>query len=106
MRILLTNDDGIFAPGLMAMHEELQRSHDVTVVAPANVQSGGSHAITIRNPVLWRKVGVNGKFHGTSVEGTPADCVKLAIGALMDKRPDLVVSGLNAGLNIGVHGVF
>lgn len=106
MRILLTNDDGIFAPGLMAMHEELQRSHDVTVVAPANVQSGGSHAITIRNPVLWRKVGVNGKFHGTSVEGTPADCVKLAIGALMDKRPDLVVSGINSGLNTGVHVLY
>ena len=56
MRILLTNDDGIFAPGIIAMHDELQRNHDVTVVAPANVQSGGSHAITIRNPVLWRPV--------------------------------------------------
>lgn len=106
MRILLTNDDGIFAPGIIAMHDELQRHHDVTVVAPANVQSGGSHAITIRNPVLWRSVSVNDRFRGTSVEGTPADCVKLAIGALMPEKPDLVVSGINSGLNTGVHVLY
>ncbi|OWY72810.1 5'/3'-nucleotidase SurE [cyanobacterium TDX16] len=106
MRILLTNDDGIFAPGIIAMHDELQRNHDVTVVAPANVQSGGSHAITIRNPVLWRSVSVNDRFRGTSVEGTPADCVKLAIGALMPEKPDLVVSGINSGLNTGVHVLY
>lgn len=106
MRILLTNDDGIFAPGIMAMHDELQRSHEVTVVAPAQVQSGGSHAITIRNPVLWRSVNVNERFRGTSVEGTPADCVKLAIGALMPEKPDLVVSGINSGLNTGVHVLY
>lgn len=106
MRILLTNDDDIFAPGLMAMHDELAKIGEVHVVAPAGVQSGGSHAITIRNPVFWRTVQVNGGFHGTSVEGTPADCVKLAIGALLPEKPDLVVSGINSGLNTGIHVLY
>jgi 5'-nucleotidase len=106
MRILLTNDDGVFAPGIMALHAELMRLGDVDVVAPAQVQSGGSHAITIRHPVLWRPVNVNGKFRGTAVEGTPADCVKLAFGALLPQRPQLVVSGINAGLNTGIHVLY
>lgn len=106
MRILLTNDDGIFAPGLMAMYDELARMGEVHVVAPAGVQSGGSHAITIRNPVFWRSVQVNGAFRGTSVEGTPADCVKLALGALLPEKPDLVVSGINSGLNTGIHVLY
>ncbi|MFH1420307.1 MAG: 5'/3'-nucleotidase SurE [Planctomycetota bacterium] len=106
MRILLTNDDGIFAPGLLAMHKTLATFADVDVVAPASVQSGGSHAITIRNPVLWNPVNVNDHFQGTAVEGTPADCVKLAIHALLDRKPDLVVSGINAGLNTGVHVIY
>lgn len=106
MRILLTNDDGIFAPGIMAMHDELARFAEVDVVAPANVQSGGSHAITIRHPVVWRTVQVDGRFRGTSVEGTPADCVKLALGALSDQKPDLIVSGINSGLNTGIHVLY
>ncbi len=106
MKILLSNDDGIFAPGLSAMHEALCSKHDVDVVAPAHVQSGGSHAITIRHPVVWRRVQVSDRFSGTSVDGTPADCVKLAIGALLPQRPDLVVSGVNAGLNTGIHVLY
>lgn len=106
MRILLSNDDGIFAPGIMAMHNELAKIADVQVVAPANVQSGGSHAITIRHPVAWRNVDVNGTFRGVCVEGTPADCVKLALGGLDGRKPDLVVSGINAGLNTGIHVLY
>lgn len=106
MKILLCNDDGIFAPGLLALHDELARNAEVHVVAPADVQSGGSHAITIRHPVLWKSVQVNGRFTGTSVEGTPADCVKLALGALLPDKPDLVVSGINAGLNTGLHVLY
>jgi 5'-nucleotidase len=106
MRILLSNDDGIFAPGLLAMHSALEGLGEVDVVAPAAVQSGGSHAITIRTPVMWRTVNVNDQFHGTAVEGTPADCVKLAIHAVLDQRPDLVISGINAGLNTGVHLIY
>ncbi len=106
MRILLTNDDGILAPGLMAMYRALQSLGEVHVVAPETVQSGGSHAITIRNPVLWRRVPVGDVFTGTSVEGTPADCVKLAIHAVLEHKPDLVVSGINAGLNTGIHVLY
>jgi 5'-nucleotidase len=106
VRTLLTNDDGIFAPGLLAMYEVLEESTEVNVVAPAAVQSGGSHAITIRNPVLWHRVQVHGRFHGTAVEGTPADCIKLALYSLLPHKPDLVVSGLNAGLNTGIHVIY
>lgn len=106
MRILLSNDDGIFAPGIMALHDELAKIAEVNVVAPANVQSGGSHAITIRHPVAWRTVQVSGSFRGVSVEGTPADCVKLALGGLDIAKPDLVVSGINAGLNTGIHVLY
>lgn len=106
MRILLTNDDGIYAPGILAMYEALEGLGEVDVVAPESVQSGGSHAITIRHPVLWRSVRVGDKFRGTSVEGTPADCVKLAVNALLPRRPDLVVSGINAGLNTGIHVLY
>ncbi len=103
MRILLTNDDGILAPGLLAMYKALQSLGEIDVVAPETAQSGGAHAITIRNPVLWRRVQVGDVFTGTGVEGTPADCVKLAINAVLDHKPDLIVSGINAGLNTGVH---
>lgn len=106
MRILLTNDDGIFAPGLLAMYEVLSKTAQVDVVAPAAVQSGGSHAITIRHPVLWHRVQVHGRFHGTAVEGTPADCVKLALYSLLPHKPDVIISGLNAGLNTGIHVIY
>ncbi len=106
MRILLTNDDGVFAPGLRAMYNVLAKMGEVTVVAPETIQSGGSHAITIRHPVLWRSVQVGDAFRATGVEGTPTDCVKLALNALLPEKPDLVVSGLNAGLNTGIHVLY
>jgi 5'-nucleotidase len=106
MRILLSNDDGILAPGLLAMYKALQSLGEVHVVAPETAQSGGAHAITIRTPVLWRRVQLEDAFTGTSVEGTPADCVKLAIHAVLEHKPDLIVSGINAGLNSGVHVLY
>ena len=106
MRILLSNDDGIFAPGLMALYEVLSSADEVDVVAPETVQSGGSHAITIRHPVLWRTVQVNDGFHGTAVMGTPADSVKLALNGLLSEKPDVVISGINAGLNTGIHVLY
>lgn len=106
MRILLTNDDGIHAPGIIAMHHALAQRADVQIVAPMTVQSGGSHAITIRHPVLWHEVRLNDGTFGTAVEGTPADCVKLALHALCDPLPDLVVSGINSGLNTGIHVLY
>jgi hypothetical protein len=79
MQILLTNDDGIFAPGLAAIYKELVTIGDVTVVAPADSRSGASHSITYSRPLVCNKVDINGQFTGFSVQGSPADCVKLAV---------------------------
>jgi 5'-nucleotidase len=103
MQILLTNDDGIFAPGLMAIYKELVKTGDVTVVAPANCQSGASHSITFAGPLVCNKVNINNQFTGFSVQGSPADCVKLAIMQLCDKPIDLLVSGINGGANAGIN---
>jgi 5'-nucleotidase len=102
MKILLTNDDGIYAVGLRAMFEALvEAGHEVHCVAPISEQSAVGHAITMATPLRARKVRENG-FAGHAVHGTPADCVKLALCCLLDDKPDLVVSGINAGANVGV----
>ncbi len=75
MRILLTNDDGIFAEGLAAIYEELKAIGEVVVVAPADGQSGSGHSITFAEPLLCNKVDVDGRFTGYGVHGSPADCV-------------------------------
>ncbi len=106
MRILLTNDDGVLAPGLLALYQALRGLGDLHVVAPHAVQSGGSHSITIRHPLLCSRISLNGDFQAVSVEGTPADCVKVAVNALLPKRPDLVLSGINAGQNTGIHVLY
>ena len=106
MRILLSNDDGFFAPGLQALRKELQRLGTVTVVAPAEEQSGTSHGLTITQPLLIERIDEDGELVGYAVEGKPADCVKLALMQLMDERPDLVVSGLNAGANAGINVLY
>ncbi len=107
MRILLTNDDGIYAPGLAALEHELRKLGDVTVVAPLTEQSGVGHAITYRTPLMARKAfSEDGKRRGWAVEGSPADCVKLAIGELCPQRPELVVSGINSGLNVGINVLY
>ncbi len=103
MQILLTNDDGIFAPGLTAIYRELVKMGDVTIVAPSNSQSGASHSITFAQPLVCNKVNVNDEFTGFSVKGSPADCVKLAHMQLCDKPIDLVVSGINSGANAGIN---
>ena len=102
MHILLTNDDGIYTPSLAAMYKQLCRIATVTVVAPAQAQSGASHSITL-NPITCAKVDITGKFTGYSVEGSPVDCVKLGILELCEEPVDLVVSGINYGANAGIH---
>ena len=87
MLILLTNDDGIRAPGLVAMYRELVTLGDVHVVAPETVQSATGHGITIATPLLTQQVNVEGVFTGTAVDGRPADCVKLAVTALWFGAP-------------------
>ncbi|UCG58257.1 MAG: 5'/3'-nucleotidase SurE [Phycisphaerales bacterium] len=103
MRILLTNDDGIFAPGLAAIHKELAKMGDVTVVAPMDSRSGASHSITFSEPLVCNKVDINGLFAGYSVQGSPADCVKLASMQLLDGPIDLLVAGINNGANVGIN---
>ncbi len=103
MQILLTNDDGIFAPGLAAMYKELVKIGDVIVAAPADSRSGASHSITFSRPLVCNKVDINGLFTGFSVQGSPADCVKLAVMQLHEGPIDLLVSGINHGANAGIN---
>ncbi|MEC7695971.1 MAG: 5'/3'-nucleotidase SurE [Planctomycetota bacterium] len=106
MHILLTNDDGIYAPGLAAMEKELRKIGDVSLVAPATEQSGVSHSITFLSPLVCKEVFDGERHRGWAVEGSPADCVKLAITELCDGPPDLVVSGINGGLNAGINVLY
>ncbi|MFO0967096.1 MAG: 5'/3'-nucleotidase SurE [Gemmataceae bacterium] len=108
MRILLTNDDGVYAPGLQALRKELLKLGQVIVVAPAAEQSGVGHSITLLHPLVTQEV-VDEQQNpiGWAVEGRPADCVKLALLELLrDDPPDLVVSGLNAGSNAGINVLY
>ncbi len=107
MRILLTNDDGIYAPGLRALHGKLSQLGEVLVVAPATEQSAAGHSVTIYSPLLVQEVRDPAtNFQGWAVEGRPADCVKLAIRQILPWKPDLVVSGINAGSNAGINVLY
>jgi 5'-nucleotidase len=103
MHILLTNDDGIFAPGLAAMYRALTALGDVMVVAPLESRSGASHSVTIFEPLTCTKVDIDGLFSGFAVHGSPADCVKLAVMQLQKEPIDLVVAGVNDGANVGIN---
>lgn len=97
MRILLSNDDGVFAPGLAALAKALSKEAEVRVVAPDRNRSGASNSLTLETPLRVKHLS-NGFI---SVEGTPTDCVHLAITGLLDEQPDMVVSGINEGANLG-----
>jgi len=102
--ILLTNDDGIFAPGINAIRAELERigGHEIWAVAPDRERSASGHAITMYRPLFPLKAEIPGATSPCySVTGTPADSAKLAIEALLPRRPDLVISGINKGANLG-----
>jgi len=101
-RILLTNDDGLHASGLNALRESLDELGEISIVAPARDHSGVSHSITYLHPVHCRAVIEAEGIPAYVVDGTPADCVKLAILELLPEKPDLLVSGMNLGLNVGV----
>lgn len=103
MRIVITNDDGIEAPGIRALHRALVRSHEVVVVAPEVEQSACSHGISLHRPLRLRRLRP-GWF---AVDGTPVDCVNLAIFEVCGRRrPDLVVSGINLGPNLGTDVLY
>ena len=134
MRILLTNDDGIRAPGIVAMHDALidaRNEHggplllpathrkgpghqycEVTPIAPLTVQSATGHGVTFHEPLMVENIKVNDRMGGIAVDGRPADCVKLAISSLWPERhgkgsrPDLLISGMNAGANCGINVIY
>jgi 5'-nucleotidase len=97
MHILLSNDDGYQAPGLACLARTLSHHAELTVVAPDRDRSGASNSLTLRSPLRVKR-GDNGFFY---VDGTPTDCVHLAITGLMEQEPDMVVAGVNSGANLG-----
>ncbi|MBQ9949296.1 MAG: 5'/3'-nucleotidase SurE [Clostridia bacterium] len=101
-RILLTNDDGIFAEGIYEIAKLLAKEHELYVVAPESQRSGASHSITLRKELILKEVKLPEleNVHAYSLSGTPADCVRFAIGTL-HVQPNLVVSGINLGANLG-----
>ncbi len=103
MKFLLTNDDGIYAQGLAAIKLELERIGDVTVIAPVTEQSAVGHAITISDPLKVIPIYRSGEFYGWGITGSPADCVKLGVSCIMKIPPDVVVSGINRGENVGIN---
>ena len=106
MRILVTNDDGIHAEGLYRLAKAMARLGEVTVVAPLVEHSAVGHALTLTDPLRVEKVFHDGALFGRAVNGTPADCVKLAVRMLMEAPPDLVVSGINPGANTGHNVIY
>ena len=106
MRILLTNDDGIYAKGLSSLYEELSQEADCLIVAPEIEQSAVGHAITIFRPLMVRRAMKSGNFLGYAVLGTPADCVKIGIKELTEEPVDMVVSGINRGGNAGINVLY
>jgi 5'-nucleotidase len=101
MDILLTNDDGIYSEGILAIRDALIEVGDVSVVAPDTERSAVGHAITISDPLRVKDAYRRMKYFGQAVSGTPADCVKIAVRSILKKKPDLVVSGINLGPNTG-----
>lgn len=112
MRILLTNDDGIHAPGLRALHEAIGSLGEIVTIAPLTVQSASGHGITFNEPLMCDEVVVDEDMTGLAVDGRPADCVKVALRAVWQERfgkgsrPDLTISGMNSGANVGINVLY
>jgi len=112
MRVLLTNDDGIRAPGIVAMYDALAGIGTVYPVAPLTVQSATGHGVTFHQPLMRSEVQVADHMHGVAVDARPADCVKVAVANIWPEqfgegsRPDLLISGMNAGANCGINVIY
>ena len=102
MRILLSNDDGYFSPGLECLARALSQVAEITVVAPERDRSGASNSLTLDRPLSLKRA-ANGYYH---VNGTPTDCVHLAVTGMLDELPDMVVSGINHGANMGDDTIY
>lgn len=107
MRILLTNDDGIYSAGIYALYKKVRRLGHCTVVAPDAERSAQGHAITLAVPLRVNEARRDGKFFGYAISGTPADCVKIALMSIMkNNKPNLIISGVNRGPNLGVNVLY
>lgn len=104
--ILVTNDDGITAPGITALAEAMSKLGEVIIVAPDSPQSAMGHAITISKPLRLDKVEVTGGYTAYQSSGTPVDCVKLAVNRILHRKPDLCVSGINHGSNSSINVIY
>ncbi len=107
MRLLLVNDDGIHAEGIQRLAKELEKDYELTIVAPADERSAQSHALTLRKPLVVKEVELGDiKSKAYSVSGTPADCVRVALDKLLAEPVDMVLSGINRGLNVGMDVLY
>jgi 5'-nucleotidase len=104
--ILVCNDDGIFSPGIRALAEVAQEFGNIAIIAPDRQQSAVGHSITVSDPLRVTPFQINSKMEGQAVNGTPADCIKLAHDKLMKRKPDLVLSGINHGSNAGINIIY
>lgn len=102
MRILLSNDDGYFAPGLACLEQALSAVAEVVVVAPERNRSGASNSLTLDRPLMLRRAASGYHY----VNGTPTDCVHLAVTGMLETQPDMVISGINAGANMGDDTIY
>lgn len=103
MHILLTNDDGYNAPGIQTLYRTLrtQTKHDISIVAPEGQRSATGHSITLFQPLFVTEYELDGELKGYAISGTPSDCVKLAVQGRLVPKPDLIISGINLGPNLG-----
>ena len=104
--ILIVNDDGIQSPGVEALALAMDSIGSITIVAPDQEQSAKSHSITLNDPIRLRSVNLKRGLRGWSVKGTPVDCAKIALKSLFKKKPDLLVSGINLGSNLGKNLIY
>ena len=106
MKILVTNDDGIYSSGIFALWDVAREFGDVIVIAPINEKSAVGHGITISNPLYVKEIERKDGFKGFAVSGTPADCIKIGIKSLLPFSPDLILSGINIGSNLGSNIIY
>lgn len=107
MRLLITNDDGINAEGIYILAKELEKTHEVTIVAPDNQRSACGHSITLERSLILKEVKLNNiKSKAYSLDGTPADCVRIGVDKLLKGKVDMVVSGINRGVNLGTDVIY
>lgn len=107
MRILITNDDGIDSKGLHALVREIEKENEVVVVAPSEQKSACGHSVTLHRPLIIKEVKIEGiKSKAYSIDGTPADCVKIAIDKISNSKFDKIISGINQGYNLGTDVIY